>query len=1652
MTERIGLSAVFEVDAFNQGLQVYLRGNVQAEAATNRTASAINNAGAGMAAGFGAALGTVAVNAIGQFIDSARGAVSEAIGLASAFEQLEFGIRALGASQDLLAGSTESFEALFAANKSEAEGYLLLLQDLAIPSIFTTQQIAAGQQMLQVFGFLQEEAFEINKSLVNFATASNVSPAVIERIAYAIGQVRTEGRLLATETRQFANAGIPLIQILAESLGKTAGQIREDMKEGLLTADVVLPIIIDYFKNFDAVTGESAKTLRGLFSALTDIKEISIANFMRGLLEPVIPILQKVVAVFTDERVRAGATALGEVLGPRLAAAIQAGLDALGRFGAYLQAIPPQTLQFIAVFGASFAVLTAFAAALGIVAFAVTALINPFTLVVGAVAAFIAYYTSVATRVTQSTNAMTIVINDLTNTFGAGFGSAVNTAINVLSELEGYMASFISNIAEWGANVVSTFADGINAAIGLVVDAMAVLGEVMAYWLAPGSPPRILPNLDKWGKEAADVYLQGWQEADFGALNDLGSLIERALKMDFGDSRGGTPTFEWVAKAKNAVAQAIDQIRMFGQISAETLEQIRRTTGSTSDEVLGYLKRYETLAQTTNVLNDAQKRLNDTTEAYDKLLKPLQAQLDKASAARERAAGETEAKGLERLLNTRGVSDTRKAEAAARLQEISARTQISLLEEEKRGITDKIQTEVDAAQKAQDAAQKELDLFQQRLNLQNSYTSAIQQGAQAIERAAERAAKARDKELTPLEKQLKMLQLQQEEMSDLIKAAKARKILEDENSTAAQKMTAQLELQEIAVRRQLRDIEAAKLGGTLESIRQIAIVAADLEKPKKGDNKLDAVANSFKVLSDADPEGKLAKFRKSVDEFKLSYENMIKSVEDGAKRLNDSLPPFLRFLNEEGNKETPPLFKNLKVAFLGIGGALVVSRIGTVMKLLGGLVTKSNLVGIAVSLLATAWIGDWFNIRERTATAVDFIKRKLKELSESETFANIKKKVEELWKSFGGGGGEGQTQSATVQLDFSGVGAGIQKFFTDLPGNIQRWWSESAAPGIQTFFATLPERLLNFIASSWANTGNMIVGMLKGLLGAGTWLVQMLPEVISGGGQLIGGVLRWLIGTALPNFVKGLGWLVTEGIPQMMVFLNKMSTEIFNWAKDKALPALLSWTLDAVDQLLPAMTAFATAVWNFLTVDLWQAIKDGAAAAGEGLMLGFNDLLEHLPTEVRDWFVNIIDKAFTLIKGATEIVNNVTQFVADLFTTIGTAFDSAKNLIFDALKTVFTTLFGPTGDFVLGVIAEAKALGQSIIGGIVEGIKDIATDPIGAITERLDTAFSGVRDWLMAKSPSKRAYNDIGVPIAQGIDEGAGTLKLAELQKIIEQALKNALANMQNVSVQAVSSTAQQVAAVYVSLREQLFATNQLMLQDLVSFHVATQMAWTTWTMVLSEILSAFTFRLYEETVQFVLNIQTQYGILRSGVENTATQMSTNVQTTFDLLHTGVETRLTLLMQMIAKKLEEIIDFIKLNLVDKGEQLGEDFAAGIEKGILAKADDIARAAVKVVEEALTAGQETLDAHSPSRESDKRIGQPFGMGIARGMLKTIDPIMSSVSSLMESMLSSVGPQQSGVYRGDTSNVSNVRHYHLNVQSQQPSRGIAYDFGVMELMNA
>lgn len=773
----LGIQAVARgLPGFLSGLGSMQGAMAQTGAQTQTFASQTSRLNTALASGIGAALGTATINMIGRIGDALRGAGAAALESVANFERLNLSLQTLVAQEIRNSGAAQTMAQALEMAAPMARGLVRWIEKLAILSPFTSEGIRATFLQVKGYGFAADEAQRLTQALVDFVSGAGRSIQDAELIALALGQIRTRGRLAGEEIRQLVQRGIPVVALLAEHFGKTTAEIQQMVEDGLVPADVAIRVIVEALeRDFAGAAKRQATSLTGLLASIKELGEISLRNLFgpldeeTGKVEGLAGVLQKsltpIVEFLTADETQGRIASLGRLIGEQVAGGLE-------RLHAMLGRVNPQVFLAAGAFTAVVAAAGPLVLILKGIGIALGALGGPVTLVILAVGALAAAW-------------------------AGDFGGMRDTLTTWAGFAVGILEIVARQAVQWGTGIVSALAEGITQAVNLVIQALNTLAEIITYWLAPGSPPRLLPDLDEWGKKSAEAWLAGWTTADFSVFRDLARPAE-ALLRGLGargkiDEDAVIPT---ILGTRQAIAEALQELRQTGAVSEATFARIREAAGAGGEEVEELVRRYVRLAQVSEELAAVNKALAGEEVA--------QQQEEEARRAAE----------LQSILADPRASKAQKARAAAELR------RLELLQK---------QRELEAEQAE---AQEAFDVFKDRLAVEEETLSLLGQQKALMERianAAKAATKSIAKAVNPLEQQLKAIRLQQEELRDLKRAAQLRAILESETATQAEKTAAALELQEINLRRALRAQEAAELGIDLTPLQDIEFTLEEIQ-------------------------------------------------------------------------------------------------------------------------------------------------------------------------------------------------------------------------------------------------------------------------------------------------------------------------------------------------------------------------------------------------------------------------------------------------------------------------------------------------------------------------------------------------------------------------------------------------------------------------------------------------------------------------------------------------------------------------------------------------------------------------------------------------------------------------------------------------------
>ena len=350
--------------------------------------------------------------------------------------------------------------------------------------------------------------------------------------------------------------------------------------------------------------------------------------------------------------------------------------------------------------------------------------------------------------------------------------AAVDHFVDTVGEIADFFGDLFGAAYEWGSGIVQAFAEGISGAVGWIEDALQPIAETISYWLMPGSPPRLLPDLTRWGKGAATEYMKGWAEADFDAFDKLANQVEQAITALV--RAGGIPEVELIPRvlgSREAISEIIAQLRETGTVTEEVMGRLRAAMGPAADEA-------------------------------DRLVQAMAEQMRQA-----RLVAEAEAQ----------VAEAEEALKRVREEVEGPTSEVARLQGELKGITERLT----AAQREQREAQDRVAAAQRDL-------------AEATRRVKEaqadlnRVTAEYEEQLAPLQGQLDGVRQQMEQLRRAKRAAELQKVISDASASDYEREMARLELLELQLQDQI-DLKREEQKQAEAAARQ-RLLAAEAEE------------------------------------------------------------------------------------------------------------------------------------------------------------------------------------------------------------------------------------------------------------------------------------------------------------------------------------------------------------------------------------------------------------------------------------------------------------------------------------------------------------------------------------------------------------------------------------------------------------------------------------------------------------------------------------------------------------------------------------------------------------------------------------------------------------------------------------------------------
>jgi tape measure domain-containing protein len=281
----------------------------------------------------------------GSFFGSIAAQAVSALGRAT-IEVGKFGLKLAGE----LEFARSSFESLLGST-SIANDFINEIRQLAVetPLEFSTliESVRRVTAFAQAAGLARNEILPFITVLGDLTTVLGQPQAAMNRVILAFGQIAGRGKVVTQELRQISEAlpGFNPFQALARGLGVTTAEITKLIEDGLVPANVGIPILIEEMQKFPGAAGAMARftdTLTGQFQRFKDQLQVTLADGFTPLIPTIKDLLNNLTPLL-PLGIEPLVSALGDFVGSVLPGLLLA-LEDLGPafglfFGGLLQGI-----------------------------------------------------------------------------------------------------------------------------------------------------------------------------------------------------------------------------------------------------------------------------------------------------------------------------------------------------------------------------------------------------------------------------------------------------------------------------------------------------------------------------------------------------------------------------------------------------------------------------------------------------------------------------------------------------------------------------------------------------------------------------------------------------------------------------------------------------------------------------------------------------------------------------------------------------------------------------------------------------------------------------------------------------------------------------------------------------------------------------------------------------------------------------------------------------------------------------------------------------------------------------------------------------------------------------------------------------------------
>ena len=468
-----------------------------------------------------------------------------AVQLGSVFTGMAGGILNMGIASVQAAAQMRQYEIAFQTMLKSAEAGTQMLRDLqqfAAETPFDVPGVVSAGQQLMAFGFKAEEIIPMLTNLGDAASGLGLGTEGVSRLAYALGQMQTSGKLNAQDMMQLTSAGISAWDMLAQAAGKTVAEMKDLCSKGAIDSKAAVQTIVAGMN--DQFGGMMAKTSDEVAGLLANIEEtagntsaavgkyLTEAFNIKGILKDVSDRLGEF------QQKMQTATEQGKSLGDVIKECVPA--TVIGVIGAFAAVLAVVSVAAVATLGAVLG-LTAGMVAIGAA--------------MGAVAALVVTYWD---EIVDAVNIAVQAILDTVVIIGTAITEAVLGVVNwIVGAIGDMWADITGDQDNWFSKFSSMLGDAIKEVEDFAKKAIDWFGRVFAAKKAVVDTRNADAELAQI-QEDYKIYEEGKKTT---RKPDSGKLFQNPSKNDIGSGRNSSLKQENIALKSLQEENKINQER-----------------------------------------------------------------------------------------------------------------------------------------------------------------------------------------------------------------------------------------------------------------------------------------------------------------------------------------------------------------------------------------------------------------------------------------------------------------------------------------------------------------------------------------------------------------------------------------------------------------------------------------------------------------------------------------------------------------------------------------------------------------------------------------------------------------------------------------------------------------------------------------------------------------------------------------------------------------------------------------------------------------------------------------------------------------------------------------------------------------------------------